>query len=81
MDVGLKLSVTLEPVTVPDRLTAELKPPVTAVETVTLPVAPGETERDVGDALRVKLGVAPGMVSVTVVVSTVPPEVPVMVMG
>jgi hypothetical protein len=81
MDVGLKLRVTLEPVTVPDRLTAELKPPLTAVVMVTFPVPEGETEIAVGDALRVKLGVAPGMVSVTVVVSTVLPEVPVTVMG
>ena len=81
IDAGLKLSVTLEPVTVPDRLTAELKPPLTAVLIVTVPVLEGETEIDVGDALRVKVGVAPGMVSVTVVVSTVLPEVPVTVMG
>lgn len=81
MDVGLKLRVTREPVTVPDRLTAELKPPLTAVVMVTFPLLEGETEIDVGDALRVKLGVAPGMVSVTVVVSTVLPEVPVTVMG
>lgn len=81
MDVGLKLRVTLEPVTVPDRLTFELKPPLTAVVMVTFPLLEGETEIVVGDALRVKVGVAPGMVSVTVVVSTVLPEVPFTVMG
>lgn len=39
IDVGLKPSVTLEPVTVPDRLMAELKPPLTAVVMVTFPRA------------------------------------------
>src|SRR5579863_2456604 len=81
MDVGLKLTETLEPVTEPDRPIAELKPPLTVVVMVTLPVVPRVTLRDVGLALRVKLGFAPGMVSETVVVSTVLPEVPVTVMG
>jgi hypothetical protein len=81
IDVGLKLRVTLDPVTEPDSLMAELKPPLTAVVIVTFPVFEGETEIEVGDALMVKLGVAPGTVSETVVVSTVLPEVPVTVMG
>jgi hypothetical protein len=76
IDVGLKLSVTLDPVTEPDRLMAELKPPLTAVVTVTFPVPEGETEIGVGDALMVKLAVVPVTVSETVVVSTVLPEVP-----
>ncbi len=81
IDVGLKPTVTLEPVTVPDRAMAELNPPLTAVVMVTFPVPEGETEIEVGDALMVKLGVAPTTVSETVVVSTVLPEVPVTVMG
>jgi hypothetical protein len=81
IDVGLKLTVTREPVTVPDRLTAELKPPLTAVVIVTFPLPEGETEIVVGDALMVKLGDAPITVSETVVVSTVLPEVPFTVMG
>ena len=81
IDVGLKATVTLEPVTVPDRAMAELNPPLTAVVMVTFPVPDGDTEMEVGEAVMVKLGVAPGMVSVTVVVSTVLPEVPVTVMG
>ena len=81
IDVGLKLTVTLEPVTVPDRAMAELNPPLTAVVMVTFPVPEGETEIDAGDALMVKLGVAPATVSVTVVVSTMLPEVPVTVIG
>jgi hypothetical protein len=81
IDVGLKLRVTLDPVTEPDSFMAELKPPLTAVVTVTFPVPEGETEIEVGDALIVKFGVAPTTVSETVVVSTVLPEVPVTVMG
>ena len=81
MEVGLKLTETREPVTLPDKPMAELKPPLTVVVRVTFPVLDLATDRDVGEALRVKLGVAPGMVSVTVVVSTVLPEVPFTVMG
>ena len=81
MDVGLKATVTLDPVTVPDRLIAELNPPLTAVVMVTFPLPEGETEIEVGDAVIVKAGVAPMTVSETVVVSTVLPEVPETVMG
>jgi hypothetical protein len=68
IDAGLKLTVTLDPVTVPESLMAELKPPLTAVVMVTFPVPDGETEIDVGDAVIAKLGVTPTTVSVTVVV-------------
>ena len=78
---GLKLTETLEPVTEPDRLTAELKPPLTAVVMMTFPVLALATVRDVGDALRVNVGFAPFTVSVKVVVSTVLPEVPLTVIG
>ena len=81
MDVGLKPTVTLEPVTVAERLTAELKPPLTAVVKVSLPVPEGETCSDAVAGERVKLGVAPVTVSVTVVVSTMLPDVAVTVMG
>ena len=69
IDAGLKLAVT--PVGRPDaeRATAELKPPLTAVEIVVLPELPWMTERLAGDALSVKLGAAAGlMVSATVLV-------------
>ncbi len=69
MDAGLKLVVT--PVGSPDaeRDTAELKPPLTAVEIVVLPELPWMTERLAGDALRVKLGAAAALtVRATVVV-------------
>ena len=78
---GLKLTETLDPVTEPVRAMDELKPPLTVVLMVTLPLLLRFTVNEVGAAVRVKLGVAPGMVSVTVAVSTVVPEVPVTVMG
>ena len=81
MEVGLKLTVTREPVTAPDKPMAELKPPLTVVVMVTFPVVDRVTVREMGEALMVKLGLAPGTVSETVVVSTVLPEVPVTVMG
>ena len=62
MDAGLKLAVT--PVGNPDaeRDTAELKPPLTAVEMVVLPELPWITERLAGDALTVKLGAVAGLI-------------------
>lgn len=80
MDVGLKPRVTLEPVTVPERLTAELKPPETAEVTVTLPVDPRVTASEVGDALRAKPAVVLVTLTVTVDVSTMEPLVPETVM-
>ena len=81
MDVGLKLTVTREPLTVPLRLTGELKPPLIVLVIVTLPVLPRVTLRDVGDATRLKPALGLVTVTFTVVVSTVLPEVPVTVMG
>lgn len=80
IDVGLKPTVTRDPVTVPDRLMDELKPPLTVVVMVTLPDLPGDTVRDVGEAEIVKLVLVFVTVRLTVVVSTVPLPVPVTVM-
>ena len=76
MDVGLKPRVTLEPAPVPDRLTAELNPPATAEEIVTLPVLPRATVSEVGDALRLNPEFGFVTLTVTVVVSTVELLVP-----
>jgi hypothetical protein len=76
MELGLKLIVTLLPPPEADRLIAELNPPEIAVVIVDLPVPPGDTLRDEGDALIVKFGFVPVTVNVTVVVSTVLPDVP-----
>lgn len=68
-DAGLKLAVT--PVGRPEveRETAELKPPLTAVDIVVLPELPWMTERLAGDAVSVKFGEAAGLiVSATVLV-------------
>ena len=81
MDVGLKLTVTREPLTVPLRLTGELNPPLTVLVMVTFPVLPGETLRDDGDVAKLKPELVLVTVTFTVVVSTVLPEVPVTVMG
>jgi hypothetical protein len=58
IEVGLKLAVT--PVGNPeaDKEIAELNPPLTVVEIVLLPELPWATDKLVGEALRVKLGVA-----------------------
>src|SRR6201986_4469845 len=80
IDVGLKLTVTFVPVTEPDSAIEELKPPLTVVVIVTLPLLFLETAMEVGEAAMVKFGVAPVMVSETVVVATVLPEVPFTVM-
>ena len=69
IDAGLKLAVT--PVGSPEAVsdTAELKPPVTAVEMVVLPELPCVMVRFAGDAARLKLGAAEGLtVNATVVV-------------
>lgn len=78
---GLKPTVTLDPSPEAERLMDELNPPLTAVMSVVLPDEPRVIASDVGLAMIVKVGVAPGIVSVTVVVSTVLPEVPVTVIG
>ena len=81
MDVGLKLTVTRLPLTVLLRLTGELKPPLTVLVIVPPPVLPRVTASDVGDAAIVKPEVGLVTVSITVVVSTVVPEVPLTVTG
>jgi hypothetical protein len=62
MDAGLKLAVT--PVGSPEavRATAELKPPLTVVEMVEVPVPPCATVRLGGDEVTVKLGAAAGLI-------------------
>ena len=78
---GLNPTVTLDPWPDAERLIDELNPPLTAVVRVVVFDDPRAMVSDVGLALIVKPGVAPGIVSVTVVVSTVLPEVPVTVIG
>src|SRR4029077_18525518 len=58
MEAGLKLAVTPAGNPDADNETAELKPPLTVVETVELPEAPWVTDRLAGEALTVKSGVA-----------------------
>ena len=81
MELGLKVTVMLLPVPEADKPIAELKPPEIVVVIVDVPELPGATVMEDGDALIMKLGFVPVTVSVTVVVSTVLPEVPVTVMG
>src|SRR5947199_378751 len=62
MDVGLKLAVTPEGKAEADSEIAELNPPLTVVEIVVLPELPCVTDKLVGDALKLKSGVAlPGL--------------------
>jgi hypothetical protein len=69
MEPGLKLAVTPEGRPDADNEIAELKAPLTVVEIVVLPEPPWATDRLVGEALRVKLGVAAAFtVTATVVV-------------
>jgi len=80
--MGLGLKLTVRPLAPPedDKLIAELKPPEIAVVIVEVPEWPLVMLKVAGDALMVKLGGVPVTVSVTAVVSTVLPEVPVTVM-
>jgi hypothetical protein len=69
MDAGLKLAVTPAGRPEAESEIAELKPPLTVVEIVLLPEPPWATDRLVGDALSVKLGLAAAFtVRATVVV-------------
>ena len=69
MDVGLKLAVTPEGKAEADSEIAELNPPLTVVEIVLLPEPPWAIDKLVGEALRVKLGLAAAFtVRATVVV-------------
>ena len=80
IELGLKLMVTLLPPPEANKLIPELNPPDMAVVIVELPVFPGDTLIDAGDALMVKLGgFVPVTVRATVVCATVLPDVPVTV--
>jgi hypothetical protein len=80
MEVGLKLAVTPAGKPEAERVTAELNPPLTALEMVELPEAPCVTDRLPGDALRVKFGVATALtVTGMVTVCVSPPPVAVTV--
>ncbi len=61
MEAGLKLAVTPAGRPETDKEIAALKPPVTAVEIVLLPEAPWVTDKLVGEALRLKSAVVPGL--------------------
>ena len=61
IDVGLKLAVTPAGSPLAESDTAELKPPETVVETVVVFVPPCATETEVGEALRAKSGLVPGL--------------------
>jgi len=58
IDVGLNPTVTPVGWPVADRAIAESNPPETAVVMVEVPLLPTTTETDVGEAERVKAGVA-----------------------
>ena len=79
--LGLKVTVWALPCPEAERLIAALNPPEILVVIVDVPELLRATLIDVGDALMVKPEVVPVTVSVTVVVSTVLPEVPFTVMG
>jgi len=81
IDVGLKLSVVPDPCPVAVRLIADANPPVTAVLTVTVLLVLCVTVFVVGDTLTEKPAVTAETERFTVVVETVEPEVPVMVIG
>ena len=56
MEAGLKLAVTPEGKPEADNETAELNPPLTAVEIVVLPEAPWTIDTLAGEALTLKSG-------------------------
>lgn len=58
IELGLKLAVTPDGRPDADNEIAELNPPLIVVEIVLLPDEPWTTDRLVGEALKVKLGVA-----------------------
>ena len=70
IDEGVKVIVTPDGAPVADNAMDELKPPETFVVIVTLPECPRLTVSEVGEALMVKSGLAPAVVTVkdTVVV-------------
>ena len=80
IDVGLNVAVTPAGNPEAESATAELKPPLTVVETVVLPELPCATDKLAGETLMAKLGAVAGFtVSATVVVWVTPPPVAVMV--
>lgn len=79
IELGLKVTVCDPPCPEADKEIDELKPSETAVVIVDVPELPRATVRVAGEAPTVKFGFVPVTVSVTVVVSTVLPEVPVTV--
>jgi len=82
MDVGLKVEVTPDGRPLAVKVTAELNPPVTVLVIVEVPELPLDTVIEVGEAVRVKLALAGAVtVSVTEVVCTRLPLVPVTVIG
>lgn len=80
IELGLKVTLFDPPCPEADKEIDELNPPKTAVLIVAVPELPRATLIVDGKALTVKLGLVPVTVSVTVVISTVLPEVPVTVM-
>jgi hypothetical protein len=75
--IGLGLKLTVTPLGWPeaDKAIAESNPPVTAVVIVDVPLEPGATETEVGEAEMLKL--APDVtVKVTVAWFEMPPPVP-----
>jgi hypothetical protein len=79
IEAGLKAAVTPAGSPVAVRAIAELKPPVTAVVMVEVPVAPGATVTVVGAADRENPDAPEGTVKVTVAVWVMEPLVPVTV--
>ena len=76
--LGLKLTLVPEGTPLADRLMAWLKPPLTVVPTVALPLPPRATLTEDCAALMAKLDVV--TVSVTNLVCWIPPPLPVTVM-
>lgn len=64
MDGGVKLTVTPAGCPVADKATAELKPPEIATVTVDVPLLPGATDTEPGDADTVKVGVVGARASI-----------------
>ncbi len=82
IEAGLNFPVNPVGRPVAESAIAELNPPETAVVTVTYPLEPRLRDPELGETEMVKADVTGAVtVSETVVVSTVPLEVPVTVMG
>src|ERR1700710_1198943 len=80
MDDGEKVAVAPAGTPLTDSATAELKPPLTPVVTVAVPLLPAATDREAGGTASGKWGPALVVpVTATVVVCVLPPPVPVTV--